>query len=52
MSDEICEHCETLLNRSGCLVCGAPVCCPKCCKETTQGLKWEESQWKERKNKE
>ena len=27
----ICEDCGTELNMNGCLVCGAPVCCPRCC---------------------
>ena len=31
MSDN-CEHCGANLNVNGCLVCGAPVCCPQCCK--------------------
>ena len=32
---EPCEHCgtPTICN---CVVCGAPVCCPKCCYETEQ----------------
>ena len=30
--DEVCDKCGTnLITR--CLVCGAPVCCPKCCAE-------------------
>lgn len=30
--EETCDKCGThLINR--CIVCGAPVCCPKCCSE-------------------
>jgi len=31
--NEFCDHCGTILIYR-CLVCGAPVCCPKCCSET------------------
>ena len=30
MSTEKCETCGTVLNGKGCLLCDAPVCCPKC----------------------
>lgn len=32
-----CEHCggDTV---DGCNVCGAPVCCPRCCAETTREI--------------
>lgn len=30
-----CEHCGSKLNLNGCLVCGAPQCCPSCCRVTT-----------------
>lgn len=30
-----CEHCMTRII-DDCQVCGAPQCCPKCCRETTQ----------------
>jgi len=30
-----CEHCGTKLNLDGCLLCGAPVCCPHCCQITS-----------------
>ena len=33
----VCENCgyyPIIVN--GCSVCGAPVCCPKCCEETTR----------------
>jgi len=29
---ERCEHCGATLNVSGCVLCGAPVCCPQCCR--------------------
>lgn len=29
--EEKCVICGTVLNIHGCLNCGAPVCCPKCC---------------------
>jgi hypothetical protein len=29
-----CEHCGTELNND-CWNCGAPVCCPRCCAETS-----------------
>ena len=31
MDKEKCAECGTVLNIHGCLNCGAPVCCPKCC---------------------
>lgn len=34
---ERCAVCGTKLI-SPCYVCGAPVCCPKCCEETTKGI--------------
>lgn len=34
MSPDVCEHCGTKLIDE-CLMCGAPVCCPKCCLEAT-----------------
>ena len=30
---EKCEYCGTELV-SNCVICGAPVCCPKCCNES------------------
>jgi hypothetical protein len=30
-----CEHCGAKLNLNGCVVCGAPVCCPSCCRVAT-----------------
>ena len=30
-----CETCGAKLNVNGCIVCGAPVCCPSCCREAT-----------------
>lgn len=27
-----CEHCGARLNLDGCLICGAPNCCPQCCR--------------------
>lgn len=35
MSEEKCEICRTVLNIHGCLNCGAPVCCLKCCMDDT-----------------
>jgi len=31
MTEEKCAVCGTVLNIRGCLNCGAPVCCQKCC---------------------
>ena len=33
-----CEHCGTEIIYD-CYVCGAPLCCPKCCAEATRELK-------------
>ena len=33
MDKEKCAECGTVLNIHGCLNCGAPVCCPKCCNQ-------------------
>lgn len=33
--NEECEHCGTKLI-CRCLLCGAPVCCPKCCGEDNE----------------
>lgn len=33
--DEKCEYCGSALI-SRCLSCGAPVCCPKCCKDSIE----------------
>lgn len=33
-----CEDCGTKLI-DNCFVCGAPVCCPKCCKITTMQVR-------------
>ena len=30
--DEVCDECGTKLI-TGCVICGAPVCCQKCCIE-------------------
>ena len=30
-----CNACGTVLNIHGCLNCGAPVCCSKCCADDT-----------------
>ena len=30
-----CDECGAELI-DGCTVCGAPICCPKCCKEATK----------------
>lgn len=42
-----CEHCNEhevyTYNMSGCYMCGAPICCHKCCLETTEQLKKEEN---------
>ena len=27
-----CEHCGATLTLDGCVLCGAPVCCPQCCR--------------------
>lgn len=27
-----CDHCGANINLNGCLVCGAPQCCPQCCR--------------------
>lgn len=38
---ELCDHCNGELSRGACLVCGAPVCCSRCCAETTAELQSE-----------
>lgn len=39
-NSEVCDHCGTRFpdRDRPCPVCGAPVCCPKCCLETLDGL--------------
>ena len=39
MEDNRCDCCGARLNLNGCLICGAPVCCPPCCKYTTAEYK-------------
>ena len=33
---EGCEYCGSEVNMRGCLRCGAPQCCPTCCREATE----------------
>ncbi len=30
--NERCDHCGARVNMNGCKVCGAPQCCPQCCR--------------------
>lgn len=32
-----CDHCGSELERE-CMICGAPNCCPRCCRETTREI--------------
>lgn len=35
MTKQTCDTCGTELILDGCSECGAPICCPVCCRETT-----------------
>lgn len=50
MATEPCEQCggKVLTYSHGCPVCAAPICCLRCCDETTQALKDFNQNYRER----